>query len=534
MKKLLLLCLSTASLSISLFSQTQDSLDVNNINAGFTAGKPFFWSDSIRGGNHYEVPRGSGSTSIFGGSLWLSGLDQGNNLRVSSFLYDEPIASGPIADTYTAAYDSMYSKVWKVTHAEILYHIAHHTDAGYILPDHIAHWPGNGNTANGEAAILAPFIDQNNNGIYEPALGDFPDICGDQAIFMMYNNEAPGSGTFNNSCSKLRVEYHVLAYARASALDTALDNTVFLKTDIINHASESYHDLYFSNYVIADLGCYQNDHVGCDTALNSFFAYNDLQITDSSTLCPASPHYHGYAHTKVAQGYTFLDRHMSSFISFSSNASPTGGPSTCADTRNMQIGLWRNGTPITYGGNGYQNTATNIPYVYPGDPSNPSEWSELYPQTGSPIQSGSRQVAASTSVGTLAPGQTATINMAYVTSFTDTSAAPLSEVHQLKQDISHIRGLFAQGKACQEGFATGIDDVAADQISLMPNPTYGQLTLKVSDGLIGLSYTLMDMTGRVIEQNIISTTLTTISMSTLSSGIYLLQVSDKTYKVIKE
>jgi hypothetical protein len=424
MKKLLLLCLSAASLSAPLFAQTQDSLDANNINAGFTAGKPFFWSDSIRGGNHYEVPRGSGSTSIFGGTLWLSGLDQGGNVRVSSFTYDMPIAAGPIATAYTASYDSMYSKVWKVTHTEIVHHLAHHTDAGYIVPDHIAHWPGNGNTANGEAAILAPFIDQNNNGIYEPALGDFPDICGDQAIFMMYNDEAPAAGTFNSSCSKLRVEYHVLAYARASAQDTALDNTVFFKIDIINRASESYSNLYFSNYVIADLGCYQNDRVGCDTALNSFFAYNDLQITDSSTLCPASPYYHGYAHTKVAQGYTFLDRHMSSFISFAQSSSPIGAPSTCADMRNMQTGFWKNGTPITYGGNGYQNTATNTPYVYPGDPSNPSEWSELYPQTGPNILSGGRQVVGSISVGAMAPGQSATINMAYVTSLADTAAAP--------------------------------------------------------------------------------------------------------------
>jgi hypothetical protein len=107
-------------------------------------------------------------------------------------------------------------------------------------------------------------------------------------------------------------------------------------------------------------------------------------------------------------------------------------------------------------------------------------------------------------------------------------------VHQLKQDISHIRGLFAQGKACRDGFATGIDDITTHDISLMPNPAHGQLTLKVNESLSGQTYTLTDMTGRMIERNTISAVSTTISMSTLSSGIYLLQVSGKTYKVIKE
>jgi hypothetical protein len=134
----------------------------------------------------------------------------------------------------------------------------------------------------------------------------------------------------------------------------------------------------------------------------------------------------------------------------------------------------------------------------------------------------------------MAPGQSLSVDMAYVTSFADSTAPALSEVTRLKRDIRSVRSSYTQGKACNERFLTGINDISADMVSLMPNPTHEQLTLKVSDRLIGSSWTLTDMTGRVIERNTIRTTSSAISTNTLSSGIYLIQIGDKAYKVIKE
>jgi hypothetical protein len=46
----------------------------------------------------------------------------------------------------------------------------------------LLYWPGNGNIQNGEARFLAPFNDENFNQLYEPWLGETPDIRGDEAV----------------------------------------------------------------------------------------------------------------------------------------------------------------------------------------------------------------------------------------------------------------------------------------------------------------------------------------------------------------
>lgn len=61
-------------------------------------------------------------------------------------------------------------------------------NAGYQVPANIANWPGNGEVAFGYDANLAPYHDVNNNGIYDPAQGDYPKFLGDEALWMVYND----------------------------------------------------------------------------------------------------------------------------------------------------------------------------------------------------------------------------------------------------------------------------------------------------------------------------------------------------------
>ena len=45
-----------------------------------------------------------------------------------------------------------------------------------------------GDTSLGQAPYLAPFVDVDYDGLYNPALGDYPDVMGDQAIFFIFND----------------------------------------------------------------------------------------------------------------------------------------------------------------------------------------------------------------------------------------------------------------------------------------------------------------------------------------------------------
>ena len=505
----------------SIYSQTYDSLDANNLKASFDGSDVFFQRNGQAYG-YYETPKGLGITPIFVSSFWLSGLDTGNNVKSTAAMYypDENFSSGPISTGYDSRFDIKYKHPFKISHLEILNHIAHYLDAGYIVPTHIAQWPGNGNTTNGEAAMLAPFIDLNHNQIYEPALGDYPDICGDQAIFIMYNDDRATQRTIG--CTKLKVEYHVLAYALSSNTDTALNNTMFFHVKVFNRSAISYHQVLFSNFVDPDLGCSENDRIGCDTLLNSFFVYNDPDIPDLGTACLSNTK--GYGRNKIAQGFTFLNHSLSAFkLAGQEGALMQTEPMNCSQIRMWQSGHWFNGSPVTVGGNGYGGSVP-IAWQYPGDPLDSTQWSELHTQNSTIIQAGDRREIGTASIDSLASGNFITVDLAYITSFADSTSSKLAELVKLKQDIRHIRHLYDINTACTSTLTNILDPALPLPLHLYPNPSTGSFTLQ-SEGLLHQSYTIYDLLGHTIASDIITTNNQTITLPDVQDGLYILNVT---------
>jgi len=76
-------------------------------------------------------------------------------------------------------------------------------------------------------------------------------------------------------------------------------------------------------------------------------------------------------------------------------------------------------------------------------------------------------------------------------------------------------------------------------LSVYPNPTTNYLQLKVEDEkLENLTYQLIDLQGKVIENKKVTATSSTIEMEGLPKAIYFLNVNDnnkivKTFKIIK-
>ena len=65
-----------------------------------------------------------------------------------------------------------------------------------------------------------------------------------------------------------------------------------------------------------------------------------------------------------------------SFLFHNNASGPIGDPGSATDYYNFLRGIWKDGTPMTFGGNGYDPTNPNaIPagYMFPGD-TDPLNW----------------------------------------------------------------------------------------------------------------------------------------------------------------
>ena len=353
---------------VLLYTVPYAILDTNNISAKINADGSLFNS-------HFEVPKGSGNHTIYENNIWIGGLDGSSQLHLAADKYIEnnniDFFYGPMAINFTdSAYQTKYNRVWKINKSVIDYHIAHYSTTGYIVPSSIANWPGNGNISNGEMATLAPYYDANSNNTYDPVNGDYPLIRGDQAVFFMFNDN---NGVHNSGGAKLGIEVHGLAYSFANQADSALNQTVFVNYEIFNRSANYYHDVYFGSFTDMDLGFGSDDFVGCDSLLNMFYTYNS---TDTDGVGAVG----SYGAPAPAQGAVFLNHPISKFEYF--NNSNSGAPAYSTDPYSAYDyytflrGIWKDGVPMTYGGNGHGGT-TPANFMFSGYPESGIGWTEI-------------------------------------------------------------------------------------------------------------------------------------------------------------
>lgn len=253
-----------------------DTLNINNVSASFKAGGTNFYGGSYPNfENGFIVPKGSSFSPIFASELWMGGHIDQNILHSSSrYYYDvDDYMYGPISNTKgdRDAHDVKFNRVWKVSKYQIEKHIFHYSNPLYIMPEVIKNWPAHGDISIGQAANLAPFIDFNGDGIYNPEYGDYPEIKGQQCVLIIMNDNISRHG-FNDKA--LKVDILQMAYAYNCPEDTALNNTIFMHYDIINRSQNTYKDFIIGNFYFYWIGSPEDDYRGCDTLRNIFFIYN--------------------------------------------------------------------------------------------------------------------------------------------------------------------------------------------------------------------------------------------------------------------
>ena len=390
--------------------------DANNVNAVIigdgTCYTRFFNIYSPGVCSTWEVPAGSGKSTIFQHSLWFGGLDTNDSLHLAGFRFGQvgnDYWTGPLRTTDASA-DLMsmlkYYQIWKLSRDEINDFIAHHSEPGYEVPEDILTWPAHG---EGDFADnLAPFVDVDGDGRYNPEAGDYPDIKGDLCLYFIFNDSY--ADHTESSGGKLGLEVHAMVYAYANPKDEALYNTVFVSYEFFNRSANDYHDVYLCLWTDWDIGYMYDDYVGCDVRRGTCFGYNALSFDGDGgiesygdnppvqvlTILAGpyldadgrdNPAYDGdcealfnatypadrYAYNGFGFGNGIADDErmgMTGFLYHNNNSGVNGDPENAKDYYYYLRGFWKNGTPMLYGGDGLNTGNVVGPecrFMFPGE-----------------------------------------------------------------------------------------------------------------------------------------------------------------------
>ncbi len=551
---------STINGTFCIRTQAQVDLAINNVRARILNGGDLWWDPNDNSTGIYEVPKGSGKTCIYAGSIWIGGVDGGGQIRVAAQTYRQTGANdfwaGPISKTSTNSTGNidtsrcnLFDRFWVINKIDV----QNFVQGGSPTSDMIS-WPGNGDVANNELPNLAPFFDANNDGLYNYTDGDYPNfnlsnnfpintstntfncngnLFGDQNIWWVFNDI--GNIKTETNALPMGLEIRAQAYAFSSS-NINLNNTTFYNYEIINRSNETYSQTYFGVWNDADLGGAADDYVGCDVGLNLGFTYNG-RLTDAV-----------YGTKPPAVGIVFLngplvdtldgidnnknnlideineDYIMSKFIYYTSiNGLPIGNPTFMDDYYSYLAGEWMNNQQITYGGDGYffNNGNTGIPcnYMYPGtsDPAFTTDWTMPIAN----IQPDDMRFLTSSGPFKMLPGEINYVTDAVVWAQAD-SGGPLASVAILKQSAIEMQQLFDKCFTTIGSYELNNEN----EILIYPNPFIDHFTITIS-GLHSndFIFELYDDQGKIIKPNYsINGYKIFVNTSILTDGIYFVSI----------
>ena len=533
----------------------------------------------------FVVPASSGVSPLYSAGLWLGGLTSDGQLKLAAHMYGTggtDFFPGPLtvdgSASITQQVSDAYDQVWTVNNADVLVHRAYfdcindpNCDVnvefpnGYTVPSNFVNWPANGNAAAGQDLYLAPFTDHDGDGFYDPFAGDYPCVPGDQALYTIFNDKlAPHT---ESGGDQIGVEIHMMPFAYSTA-GPALAQTVFVHYTVINRGTQTLTDFRIGHFEDFDIGCPEDDFAATDVGRNLIYAYNwdvndetcqggsalgygpqppafgmtllkgplmDADATDNST----DPPLQAFNGSGFSDGIIDNERNGLTNSIFMNRQGPTEqtAPGTPIQYYQYLRSIWKDGRPLSYGGNGYSNnpTALSCSFQFPmnSDPLGVGtngipqlDWRELAPTPASPDRSG---VATFGSI-TLEPGAEHDLLIAYV--FARDPSNSLYSVTALQQRVDSVAafaatipGIMAEGNAC-DGFATGIADRHAQTTSLgmQPVPATDRLTVNTTGIRSGTALTIIDARGKEVAEHVVRGSATVLDLSTLQAGVYMIRI----------
>lgn len=502
---------STGKLAANCVPATSATeLALNNVRATINTGGDMWWD--LQGTPRYEVPKGSGHHALYSGALWLGGQDVSGQLKVAAQRYrssGNDFWTGPLS-TVTAEIDPQtcleYDKHFATTRTMVETFVAWYAcsndpdcDAsedfpGYTVPDAITDWPAHGRNFEpyNEAFYLAPFYDYNGDAVYNPADGDYPgyditrdtdcrnsrktDLYGDENLWWVFNDK----GNIHSETGSNAIGMEIRAQAFAFASNDEVANMTFYNYELINRSTYTIRETYFGVFVDGDLGNAYDDFVGCDVRRGLGYFYNGDEFDEDASGAS------GYGAQPPAVGVDFFEGPyqdsdgidnavgigpmealngigygdgiednerfgMRRFMYFNN----TGGgnenmtdPDIDTEYYNYLRGMWKNGTPMTYGGNGYLSSEIRADFMFPGSSDDSLHWGtggvdpgEAWTEQSAANDPYDRRFLQSAGPFTLLPGAINDITMGVVWARA-TSGGAAASVEALKQADLKTQNLF--------------------------------------------------------------------------------------------
>lgn len=316
---------------------------------------------------------------IFAGGIWLSSKEgsQINSSLITYRIVQKHFKPGPI-NLLTGKVDSQscmyFDKIWIMNKSLINAHIQNWLNAASLpltnIDPKIIEWPAKGNRTFTKVPIvddMAPFLDVNNNGIYDPEYGDYPMIKGDESHFTVYNDIA--SGRLDSVEKPVGVEVQLLTSLFYSNIENGIGTALFHDCKIIKKTTGNANDFIFSLFVDTDLGNFNDDYVGCDTLSNSGFVYNADNFDEVTSI-------NGYLANPPVVITSFINKKMGSFLYYINGTSGQNiNPSNTTQYRNNMEGLTRTGNSYTISNDAITPGNPVTKFCFFGNPSDNSKWS---------------------------------------------------------------------------------------------------------------------------------------------------------------
>ena len=216
---------------------------------------------------------------------------------------------------------------------------------------------------------------------------------------------------------------------------------------------------------------------------------------------------------------------MTHFIHWENTGSLTGNPSSTNETYNYMNGIWRDSTPLTYGGTGHLG-ATPHNFMYDGVPGDPLGWSE---ETLGNVPA-DRTFLMSCGPFNLDAGDNVEFDYAIVYTRDTASTYTIQNLYQKnKEDVRRIQQWFAIDSFPSCAFTVGINNISQNDnsLSIYPNPAFENITINFSSTSKNISIKIFDTTGRLVRniENVKSGE-NSINISELENGLYLLNLRD--------
>ncbi|MDX2136159.1 MAG: T9SS type A sorting domain-containing protein [Saprospiraceae bacterium] len=451
----------------------------------------------------------------YGARLWLAGIDPGGNLKLTTPTYSNiGLHSGPLTLTGAQADDCLrWNRVFAVKGPDVIRFLDTLPNlTPQLLIDRfpsIAGWPAVGNPyyesvygypLPATASALAPFYDADSDGLYDPMQGDYPVVrlknkplfVPEEIHWMVYNDVDVLLG--------VRAEYQLTTWAFKCPNVSPLNRTIFTSHKVYYKNVERLDSVFTALWTDFDIGCYADDFIGSLPERNSFFAYNQDPVDGPGSGCNVLSTFPDSVPVP-AQSTTFLGSkmdHMGYAINNSAFYPPAmGDPISPVEFYNVINGRWRDGTPLTVGGAGYNpgNPGAPTAFAFPGDPNNPAAWT----MCSASIAGGDIRGLGIRALGSLAPGQIVETTAAW-TYHTQTNLP--CNLGSMISEIDAVIAAYNNGftNACAP-LVVGTKDIAAPaHFDVFPNPANNVFTVRHNE-TIPVSVRVWDPLGRLVYFN---------------------------------